>query len=470
VSVPRRAPAVFPVTFTIPIRSLSVLLAVVAGASAWGTARASAADYVPGEVVVAFAPGRVARLAAALDRRAGGRATVATPAPRVVVLRLARGVSVAQAVARLRGKAGIAYAVPNFIAHAAGSFIPNDRGRSHRPGGWEAMQWNFLPGFGVNAPVAWANLIADGRPGGRGAVVAILDTGVAYRDWRRYRRSPDFNGTRFTAPYDFVAHNRFPLDREGHGTFVAGTVAEATNNGLALTGLAYGATIMPIRVLGADGSGDAATIAAGIRYAVRNGAQVINLSLEFPDPDTSSADIPEIISAVGYAHQHGVVVVAAAGNEGINQLAYPARESAVISVGATTRDRCLAYYSNGGSGLDLVAPGGGEDSSTMQDPSCHPNRQLPTIYQLTMLDGDPRRFGYPDGIYGTSMSSPHVAATAALVIASGVLGRHPTPDQVRARLESTAQHLGGSTPNQNYGYGLIDAGAATAPTASPARR
>jgi serine protease len=331
------------------------------------------------------------------------------------------------------------------------------------------MQWNFLPAAGINAPEAWAHLIAAHRPGGRGVTVAILDTGVAYRNWHRFRKSPGFKGTRFVDPYDFVADNRFPLDREGHGTFVAGIIAEATNDGIGLTGLAYGATIMPVRVLGADGSGDAATISRGIRYAVEHGAQVINLSLEF-SLDVSSSDIPDIIGAIRFANRRGVVVVAAAGNEGVAQVAYPAAAPAVISVGATTRDRCLADYSNGGRRLDLVAPGGGDDASLVSDPDCHPGRPLPTIYQLTLLNpSKPSQFGYPRGIYGTSMSSPEVAATAALIIASGALGRRPTPDQILTRLEQTAQPLGGSQPNQNYGYGLLDAGAATAPIAASAR-
>ncbi len=117
------------------------------------------------------------------------------------------------------------------------------------------MQWNFLPGAGVDAPQAWANLIADGRPGGRGVVVAILDTGVAYRRWHQFRKSPDFAGTQVRRPLRLRGGNRFPLDREGHGTFVAGTVAEATNNGFGLTGLAYGASIMPVRVLDRHGWG-----------------------------------------------------------------------------------------------------------------------------------------------------------------------------------------------------------------------
>jgi serine protease len=297
-------------------------------------------------------------------------------------------------------------------------------------------------------------------------VVAVLDTGVAYRNWHQFRRSPDFGRTRFVSPYDFVSRNAYPLDREGHGTFVAGTVAESTNNGIGVTGLAYGASIMPVRILDAQGNGDAATIARGIRYAVAHHANVINLSIEF-GLDVTSSDIPDIIAALRYAHRHGVVVVAASGNDGNPQIAYPARSSQVISVGATTSDRCLASYSNTGNRLDLVAPGGGDDSSLLSDPNCQPFRTLPDVFQMTIFDGaNHSHFGLPGGWYGTSMSAPHVAATAALVIASGVIGRRPTPDQVLARLEQTAQTLGGAKPNSDYGYGLLDAAAATAPPAA----
>jgi serine protease len=327
------------------------------------------------------------------------------------------------------------------------------------------MQWNMMPLTGVDAPEAWANLIADHRAGGRGVVVAVLDTGIAYRNWRKFRISPDFRGTRFVHPYDFIANNKFPLDRNGHGTFVAGIVAEATNNNFALTGLAYGASIMPVRILDANGLGDESTIAHGIRYAVKHGAQVINLSLEFlPSQVTSASEIPQIVSAINYAHAHGVTVVGAAGNDQTNRIAYPARAHNVISVGATTKDLCLADYSNGGSGLDLVAPGGGDDATIPADPQCHPGRNLPSVFQLTLTD-PPHwgRFGYPNYYVGTSMSAPEVAATAALVIASGVIGRKPTPAQILARLEQTATQLGETKPNSQYGYGLLNAGAATAP-------
>jgi serine protease len=444
-----------------PIKLL--FTALLSLAALIGAATARAADYVPGQVVVGYESGPVAAVAREFATRMGIRET-ATAAPRVAVMRLPRGESVRAAVAKLRGTPGVAYAVPDYIAHAAGSFIPNDPGKSGRSGGWEAMQWNFLPTIGVNAPEAWANLIADGHPGGRGVVIAVLDTGIAYRNWHRYRESPDFKGTRFVDPYDFVAGNRYPLDRNNHGTFVAGTIAEATNNGFGLTGLAYGASIMPVRILDSSGLGDASTIARGIRYAANHHANVINLSLEFGFGVTAS-EIPDIISAIGYAHRRGAVIVAAAGNEGANELAYPAADPVAISVGATTRDRCLADYSNQGSKLDLVAPGGGDDSEIPTDPDCHPALNLPSIYQLTLSDAPHSwsRFGYPGGVYGTSMAAPHVAAAAALVIASGVLGRNPSPARVLTRLEQTAQPLGGPVPNRAYGYGMVDAGAATAP-------
>jgi serine protease len=453
--------------------------AVLACALVATTATARAAGYVPGEVVVGYAPQQASTVQADIVH-AARLSNTPTPATApgsvtgVKLIKLPRAVSVRQEIARLRRRPGVAYAVPDYVAHATGSappmWIPNDTGRSGVADGWERLQWNFLPAAGVNAPWAWANLRADGRPGGSGVVVAVLDTGIAYRNWGKYAESPDFTGTRFIDPYDFISHNRFPLDREGHGTFVAGLVAEATNNAFGLTGLAYGATIMPVRVLNAGGTGDASTIARGIRYAANHHAQIINLSLEF-SLDVSSSDIPEIISAIRYAHRRGVVVVAAAGNEGVSQIAYPAAAPDVISVGATTRDRCLAEYSNGGAGLDLVAPGGGNDSALLTDPNCHPDRNLPAIHQMTLTDPqrDPSRFGYP-GVYGTSMSSPEVAATAALVIASRVIGSKPSPEAILRRLEMTATPLGGSAPNSTYGYGLLNAGAATAPIASIAKR
>jgi serine protease len=439
------------------------------------------AAYVPHRVLVGYAPGPISAVTTQVETRMRIRAAPGgPPGPHSRLLRLPRGESVTAAIRRLRRQPGVAYAKPDYIAHQAGAFYPDDPGRSGQYQGWEKMQWNLLPAAGVDAPQAWGNLLADHRPGGRGVVVAILDTGVAYRDWKQFRRSPDFRSTRFVAPHDFVGNNGYPLDRNGHGTFVAGVVAEGTNNKVALTGMAYGASIMPVRILDASGLGDEATIARGIRYAVTHGAQVINLSLEFlPNEVTSASDIPEIVSALNFARAHGVTVVGASGNDQSNQIAYPARVTNVISVGATTSDLCLADYSNGGTGLDLVAPGGGSDAILPSDPRCHPDRSLPPIYQLTLVD-PPHwgRFGYPGYYIGTSMSAPEVAATAALVIASGVLGPRPKPAQILARLEQTATPLGCPLPTTppgcarrhgpDYGYGMVNAGAATARQIVPA--
>jgi serine protease len=241
---------------------------------------------------------------------------------------------------------------------------------------------------------------------------------------------------------------------------VASTIVETPNNGVGLTGLAYGATIIPVKVLNKSGDGDEDTIAKGIRYAARRGAQVINLSFEFGTSTSAASQIPQIASAVAYAHRKGAVIVAAAGNTANTRVAYPAALPGVISVGATTEHGCLASYSDTGPGLDLVAPGGGNDA-TLPGTACQGAAGRP-VFQLT-TDGRPTVFGYPTDYYGTSMAAPHVSATAGLIIASGVLGKHPGPDEIEARLKTTARDRGAPGYDIQYGNGLIDAGAATAP-------
>lgn len=417
-------------------RLLSILLLAAAALAAPATAHAS---YVPGEVVV---------------QRAG------EAEPQVVAL--PDGKPVAEAVRELSRHESVEYAVPNHVARAS-AFIPDDPGRGG-PAGWQRIQWNFLAAVGINAPDAWSNLIAAGRPGGRGVTVAVLDTGVAYRNTRRFRRSPDFVGTRFARGYDFVDRDPLPDDENGHGTFVAGVIAERVDNRRALTGIAYGARIMPVRVLDEQGLGDAAAIARGIRFAARTGAQVINLSLEF-DSSVPGSQIPEVLGAIRYAARRGVLVVGASGNEALRVVAYPARANGVMSVGATTEHLCQAEYSNDGRGLDIVAPGGGADAAIEDDPvHCRPNgRPGRDIFQLTFL-GSVRKFGLPGGYQGTSMAAPHVSAIAALVIASGVIGPRPTPKAIEDRLEATARDLGAPGYDERYGAGLVDAAKATAPT------
>jgi serine protease len=451
------------------------------------------APYERGEVVVGFRAGVSGAVShAALAR--SGVARASTPVDSFDTVTLRPGVSVANALARLRHLRTVAWAVPDYIAHAAAlppsspaglplgaalartsttaglvpPFIPNDPGTSGMAHGWEQLQWNFVGPFGVGAPQAWANVAAAGHPGGGGVTVAVLDTGVAYANHGRYRRSPDFRSSEFVKGYDFISHSPFPEDHNGHGTQVAGTIAEATNNAIGLTGLAYGVWLMPVRVLDSQGDGDASAIASGINYAVRRHVQIINLSLEFTAGTVRASAIPELIAAIDNAHRNNVLVVAASGNEGDGQLSYPAKAKWVVAVGATTQDGCMGYYSNYGSGLTLVAPGGGGDADLSGDPNCHPNGpQGSDIFQETFANvASPsvRVFGLPSGYFGTSMAAPHVSATAALIIASGVFGRHPTVAQIIARLKSTATPLGanGDDP-RHYGAGLVNAAAATAP-------
>jgi serine protease len=441
----------------LPRRAVSA--ALLAGALAGvSTSHAQAARVVPHEVVVAYRGPRAS--AASATGHAGTQAR-----PRILHVRDVRA-----ELRRLRGRPDVAYAVPNVVAHAA-DFIPNDPGADTISGDWQKLQWNFVGPFGVNAPAAWQHLIDVGRPGGRGVIVAVLDTGVAYSNRPPYKRSPDFSPSQFVRGYDFVGHDPYANDVNGHGTHVASTIAEKTNNAVGLTGLAYGVKIMPVRVLDNSGEGDATNIADGIRFAASHGAKVINMSLEF-DSDVTAHDIPQLLSAVAYAHRKGSIIVAASGNEGSRLVAYPARATNVVSVGATTEHGCLSEFSNGGPGLDLVAPGGGNDAYLPDEPNCRSD-QPPghNIFQVTLTGAaDRRRFGIPDNYEGTSMAVPHVSATAALVIASGVLGPDPSPAAVEQRLKQTARDLGTPGYDTRYGWGLVDAGAATAlapPTTPP---
>jgi serine protease len=413
------------------------LAALAIAASLLGAAPACAAEFVPREVIVGH------------EGEAGAD-----------VVRLDRGERVADAAADLRDDEGVDYAVPNFKARA--SAIWNDPGKSGEPTGWTTLQWNFIGDAGINAPEAWDLAAAMGAPGGRGAVVAVIDTGVAYETRRRFKRAPDLRRSTFMRGYDFVDGDTHPNDEFGHGTHIAGTIAQRVDNGIGVTGLAYGAKIMPVRVLDENGEGGAYEISRGIRYAAKHGADVINLSLEF-DPSITARQVPGIIKAIHFARNRGVVVVAAAGNESDASIAYPARARHTISVGAITEHICQADYSNSGSGLDLVAPGGGNDApndDNAQDAQhCRPDLTGRDIFQQTFLRG-PRTFGLPSGYQGTSMAAAHVSATAALIIATGRIGRHPKPGAVGAHLRATSRDLGVTGYDKRYGHGLVDAAGA----------
>jgi serine protease len=429
-----------------PIR-LSLLIAVL-GLLLAVPAAASASDYVADEVIVRYEDGTSGGVAAQVAGEAGAEAVSELPGGSEQ-LQIEDGDSVRETIAELRADPNVAYAVPNWKARAAQ--VPNDPNFR--------LQWNLNSPWGINILEAWTLAAGLGAPGGRGAVVAVLDSGVAYERRGRYRRAPDLRRSTFVRPWDFIGRDKHPNDVFGHGTHVSGTIAQTTNNRVGTAGIAYNAKIMPLRVLDANGEGDSAAIARAIRYAARYRADVINLSLEFP-AEVRSAEIPDVLAAIRYAHRRGSMVVAAAGNQADIAVAYPARARYVVAVGATTVTGCQADYSNAGDDLDIVAPGGGADApntdSAWDVAHCNPDSLGRPIIQQTFTRGV-RRFGFPRSYEGTSMSAPHVSAVAALVIGTKRLGRNPSPAQVLAHLQATAKPT--DRPDR-YGAGLVDAAAA----------
>jgi serine protease len=276
---------------------------------------------------------------------------------------------------------------------------------------------------------------------GRDVVVAVIDTGVT--------KVGDLAGTKFVPGFNFVGNNANADDDHGHGTHVAGTIAQSTNNKIGVAGVAYGAAIMPIKVLSASGSGSMAAIAQGIRWAADHGANVINMSLGGPFP------VGTIASAVKYARGKGVVVVAAAGNDGRGRVGYPAKYPGVIAVAATQFDETTTFYSNWGPEVDIAAPGG--NVRVDQNGDGKPDGVL----QHTII---PRNTSKTDYLWfmGTSMATPHVAGVAALIMGAGVR----KPDAVEAILLDTARKpksiaaAPGGRIDDHYGAGLVDAAAA----------
>jgi serine protease len=434
-----------PIRLPLLIAAALLVLAVPAGARA--------ADYVPDEVIVHYERGTGGGVAAQVAAEAGTEPVQALPGGSEQ-LQIDDGESVRETIAELKADPNVAYAVPNWRARAAA--VPNDP--KFR------LQWNFFGSYGINVVEAWSLAAGLGAPSGRGAVVALLDSGVAYERHGRYRRAPDLRRSTFVRPYDFIGKDRHPNDTFGHGTHVAGTIAQTTNNRVGTAGIANRAKIMPLRVLDSIGEGDSVAIARAIRYAARHRADVINLSLEFP-AEVRAAEIPDVLAALRYAHRRGAVVVAAAGNQSDLAVAYPARAQSVIAVGATTITGCQADYSNAGEDLDLVAPGGGPDApnsgDAWDDAHCDPDSIGRPIVQQTFKDeGLVQQFGFPRDFEGTSMAAPHVSATAALVIAAKRLGPNPSPGDVEKHLEATARPT--DRPDR-YGAGLLDAAAALRP-------
>jgi len=357
-------------------------------------------------------------------------------------VRLTAGRTVEDVIAQYRARTDIEYAEPNHIAYAFSE--PNDP--------LYPFQWHLdNPQYGGIGYEEVRELST-----GSGVVVAVIDTGIAYEDYSdgvtTYYRAPDLAHTSFTSGYDFVSNDTHANDENGHGTHVAGTIAQSTNNELGVSGIAPGATIMPVRVLDKNGSGTYADVAEGIRFAADNGAKVINLSLG------GSVGASYLEEALAYAYGKGVTIVAASGNGNVGKVSYPAAYDAyVIAVGATRYNETRAPYSNYGTSLDIVAPGG--DTSVDQNGDGYGDGVL----QQT-ISGALNNFSY-QYFNGTSMATPHVAGVAALVIAKGTA---TTPADVRTALLSSADDLGTLGRDNTFGFGIVDAyGAVTWGTQAP---
>jgi thermitase len=267
---------------------------------------------------------------------------------------------------------------------------------------------------------AEAHRVSEGSPR---TILAIVDTGVDHRHPDLATR--DGKASRVVKGEDFVNLDGDPMDRNGHGTHCAGIAAATARNGLGIVGQAPGVAILAVRVLGDNGAGSDAAVAAGIVHATDRGAGVISLSLGGPEA------VKVIDDAVAYARARGVLLVAAMGNEGKERRSYPAANAGVLAVGATTAGDDLAAFSNTGPWLALVAPGEGT---------------------LSTLPGG----GY--GLKsGTSMATPCVAGVAALV-----RDQRPdwSPEAVRAHLERTADDRGAPGFDPRFGHGRLNAGRA----------
>jgi serine protease len=293
------------------------------------------------------------------------------------------------------------------------TFVPDDPLYS--------KQWHLRR---VGAEKAWSYTC------GQGVTVAVVDTGIACFDKGPFSRGTDLAGTRCEGGWNFVDDSPEAYDDQGHGTHVAGTIAQTTNNGVGAAGLAFCASLMPIKVLNKQGFGSVANVAEGIRFAADHGAQIINLSLGGPIKSGILKD------AVEHALSAGVVVVAAAGNSG-KKVGWPAAYPGVVAVSATDDTDKIAWFSSRGPEVAIAAPGVGVTQQTV----CNGGRDKCEIFGT---------------FNGTSMASPHVAGVAAMIESLGVT----RGDAVRDALFESARAPAGGADPKLYGAGILDGGAA----------
>ncbi|MCS6826887.1 MAG: S8 family serine peptidase [Caldilinea sp.] len=292
----------------------------------------------------------------------------------------------------------VAYIEPDVVV--TGALTPNDPAFN--------TQGNVYGQTIVKALQGW-----DIYTGGADGIIAVLDTGINLEH-------PEFAG-RILPGYDFINDDDDPVDDHGHGTHVAGIAAAALNNGAGAAGVCPQCAILPVKVLDSGNKGTWGTVAAGIYYAVDQGARVINLSLG------ATASSRTLEKAIQYAKEHDVIVVAAAGNAASETPFYPAALPYVIAVGATTDQDVLWPLSNVGEYIDLTAPG-------------H------RIYST---------FRNPEYAYmsGTSMATPFVSGLAGLLVSFNPAW---TRDEIFQLMTVNADDLGATGKDKQYGFGRIN--------------
>jgi subtilisin family serine protease len=382
--------------------------------------RAAPPGSQPGEVVLVLRPGVTATaVARALPQRhAAVRAAIAGRSGRVLLVRVPPGREV-EFRDQFRADPAVEAASLDYTVHATADFIPNDPDFP--------QQWDMAA---VDAPAAWG---AGARA--NGVTVAVIDTGADYGH-------PDLSasllpGCNFVITMPATCGPTVAQDDNNHGTHVSGTIAAQTNNGLGVAGLAWGARILPLKALNQNGDGFWSTITDAILYAAEQpGVRAINMSLgSDPTQLMDSRDIAVLQSAVDTARQHGITVVAAAGNSGVNidtNPVYPASLHGVVAVTAVDQNGAKPSWANYGHTVTVAAPG---------------DNVLSTIVH-----------GY-ERFSGTSMAAPHVTALAALLCAAVPVLQ---PDDVTRLLEQTATNLGPPGPDPTFGWGRIDVAAALA--------
>ena len=388
-------------------------------------------SYIPGEIIVRFKLDIQMADMNSLLSRIDGKVKYTAKSGDFHVIQLPDNMTVEEGVRYFTAQDDVKMAEPNYLRYI--EYTPNDT--------YYSYQWHFSQ---IDMESAWD--ISTGDPS---VIVAVVDTGVAYENYGSFTQAPDMVGTSFAAGYDFVDNDSHPNDEGGngfgHGTFVAGVIAQSTNNGIGVAGMAFNTTIMPVRVCTTAGTCPVAYVADGIRWAVDHGADVINISLG----GASGSQVEQ--DAVTYAYNNGVVVIASAGNSADDtdfsgDVDYPARYSEVLAVGATRYDETRAYYSNYGPNLDVVAPGG--DVTVDQNGDGYGDGVL----QNTFSGSDVTKFGYWFA-QGTSFSAPHASALAAMLVAKGL---RDNPGIVFDVIRFSARDLGQAGRDNTYGYGIID--------------